>query len=391
MRKTLLYLSAVAILTALFFTDCKKKPEMKIYNLEISDETVVTTTKKATITAHYSYPSEISDIKIIVSDNDAMQNARAIEAYLDDNTLSATVNNLSVGTKYYYCFRYYNGMNVVDTDNRSFTTNSQMQIPTGAINGLFSVGASKQVCFSQGNLQYKASTRTWRFAEHQYDYIGGNNSNISSSYNGWIDLFGWGTSGNRHGAQYYQPYNIEMVNSGYYAYGDFKYNLCDQTGRADWGYNVISNGGESVNTWRTLTNTEWWYVFNRRNTSSGIRYAKANVNGKFGIILLPDDWDTNTYSLNYPNTPSVGYNINTITAGSWSVMESAGAVFLPAAGYRYGSNVSYAGSTGYYWSASCYNSTDAHFVLFESGNLQPSSHNFRDGGRSVRLVFDVEE
>lgn len=63
----------------------------------------------------------------------------------------------------------------------------------GALKGEFSVSATKKVHFSQGNLQYQASTKTWRFAEHQYDYIGSANSQISSSYTGWIDLFGYGT------------------------------------------------------------------------------------------------------------------------------------------------------------------------------------------------------
>lgn len=49
----------------------------------------------------------------------------------------------------------------------SFTTS-----PVGAINGLFSVSATQQVYFSQGNLQYQASTNTWRFAENQWDYVG---------------------------------------------------------------------------------------------------------------------------------------------------------------------------------------------------------------------------
>ena len=56
----------------------------------------------------------------------------------------------------------------------------------GAIKAAFSVSADKQIYFSQGNLQYQASTGTWRFAEHQYDMIGSDNSNISSSYSGWI-------------------------------------------------------------------------------------------------------------------------------------------------------------------------------------------------------------
>ena len=65
------------------------------------------------------------------------------------------------------------------------------EVPVGAINGLFTINSSgDQVYFSQGNLQYQASTDTWRFAENQYDIIGNANSNISPTYDGWIDLFG---------------------------------------------------------------------------------------------------------------------------------------------------------------------------------------------------------
>ena len=34
-----------------------------------------------------------------------------------------------------------------------------------------------KVCFAHGNLQYQASTGTWRFAEHQYDIVGNNPGN----------------------------------------------------------------------------------------------------------------------------------------------------------------------------------------------------------------------
>ena len=57
----------------------------------------------------------------------------------------------------------------------------------------FSVSATEQVTFSKGNLQYHPAKKQWRFAEHQTDYIGDANRNISSTYDGWIDLFGWGT------------------------------------------------------------------------------------------------------------------------------------------------------------------------------------------------------
>ena len=63
-------------------------------------------------------------------------------------------------------------------------------------------------------------------------------------------FFAWGTSGYDQGAVYYQPYSINGSNSCYYAYGNKRANLYDQTGKADWGYNAISNGGNIEHLWR---------------------------------------------------------------------------------------------------------------------------------------------
>ena len=116
-------------------------------------------------------------------------------------------------------------------------------LPEGALGGLFSVSEGQQVRFSQGNLQYQASTSTWRFAENQTDCIGDGNANIGDAYDGWIDLFGWGTSGFNHGAVCYQPWSSSQDPHDYCAYGNPNDNLYSQTGQADWGYNAISNGG----------------------------------------------------------------------------------------------------------------------------------------------------
>ena len=43
----------------------------------------------------------------------------------------------------------------------------------GALPGLFSISADQQVRFSKGNLQYNPSGSVWRFAEHQWDFVGG--------------------------------------------------------------------------------------------------------------------------------------------------------------------------------------------------------------------------
>ena len=257
--------------------------------------------------------------------------------------------------------------------------------PVGAVNGKFTINSNgDRVYFSQGNLQYKASTNTWRFATNQYDCIGSDNSNISSSYSGWIDLFGWGTSGYNHGAVCYQPWSTSQTSSDYYAYGSATYNLYDQTGKADWGYNAISNGGNMVGQWKSLTIDEWYYLFYSRPTLSGIRFAKANVNGVNGVILLPNAWEASTYDLN--NTNGGNYDSNTITAADWTnVLEANGAVFLPAAARRGGTSVHNVDSNGYYWSASYYDSYYAHFLSFGSGDLK-TEYYYRYYGRSVRLA-----
>ena len=260
-------------------------------------------------------------------------------------------------------------------------TSVKLTFSTGAINGIFSVSSSKKVQFSQGNLQYQASTRTWRFAEHQWDIIGSENSKISSGYSGWIDLFGWGTSG-------YNGKNPWMTSTTSTDYGNGERDIAGTN--YDWGVNnTISNGGGK--SWRTLTKDEWVYVFDKRSTSSGIRYAKATVNGVNGVILLPDNWSGSNYSLSNTNKADASFNSNRISQTDWqNKFESNGAVFLPAAGWRNGTNVYYVGSSGYYWSASYRGSDRAYRVSFDESSLYADYWYSRKDGRSVRLVCSAE-
>ncbi len=277
------------------------------------------------------------------------------------------------------------------------TTVPQPQVPTTPVvsntsvannhsafsssSGVFSVSSNNKVRFAKGNLQYQASTKTWRFAEHQWDMIGDANTNISSSYSGWIDLFGWGTSG-------YNGKNPWMMGQST-DFGDGERDIAGTN--YDWGvYNTISNGGG--NSWRTLTEDEWVYVFDTRSTSSGIRYAKAIVNGVNGVILLPDNWSTSNYSLNNTNDSYAHFGSNRISQTDWkNKFEANGAVFLPAAGFRYGIGVCDVGSNGMYWSASYYNSSNAYTLDFKDYMFYYKAHVMsRFIGHSVRLVHDVE-
>ena len=120
---------------------------------------------------------------------------------------------------------------------------------------------------------------------------------------------------------------------------------------------------------------------------------KARVNNVGGVILLPDDWNSDTYSLNGTNNRSASYNSNILTISQWSVLEQAGAVFLPTTGHRYnGTSTALVNTYGRYWSASLssHDLYDIHILDFYGSGLDPQSYCYRYFGLSVRLVRNVE-
>lgn len=262
------------------------------------------------------------------------------------------------------------------------TTDSYIE---GELPGKFSVSATKQVRFSKGNLQYQASTDTWRFAENQYDVIGEDNKNISSTYSGWIDLFGWGTSG--YNEKY--PY---MITKAWWDYGDGENDIAGTD--YDWGvYNAISNGGNKAGMWRTLTYDEWNYIINDRADAMNL-HSHAVVNGVNGYVFLPDGWVTPS-DLTF--TPQSGdFKTNVYNKEEWTTMESLGAVFLPCAGARSGTYVYYKSSNEYgdYWSSTYGDTGGDYYAALGFHIYLPSTYfntDERYEGYSVRLAREITE
>ena len=255
----------------------------------------------------------------------------------------------------------------------------------GALPGKFSVAADKKVYFSQGNLQAttdNGSHWTWSFATNQWNCVGSNAANTAiSGYsivstNGTVDLFGWS------GGIYYGIHN--STKDADYS-GDFE----------DWGHNSIINGGNQKNLWRTLTQDEWVYLFQTREDASS-KYGAAKVNGKPGIVLLPDEWTLPSdcgftpgmlSSEDWNSVPST----NNYTDATWPAMEAAGAVFLPAAGVRDVTAIYMYDMQGHYWSSTPYGTAAYQFgftpttVNAAQESIVPCHYGF-----SVRLVIDVD-
>ncbi len=214
--------------------------------------------------------------------------------------------------------------------------NGNNEVPENTMIGRFSVGENQQVRFSSGNLWYNEATQTWRFADHQYDYIG----TANSVYSEWVDLFDWNTNGIEHG---------------------------DLSG------------------WRPLTNQEWEYILFERTTLSGMRFAKATVARKNGLVIFPDDWNVDSIEVRSANDKRSPYD-NNFDAETWErVLEANGAVFLPAVGWA-NSTTQETGMKGAYWSA-----TQQYPVIFTNSDLGTSYCSIQEVSPffkySVRLVY----
>ncbi|MCQ2069069.1 MAG: Ig-like domain-containing protein [Bacteroidaceae bacterium] len=231
------------------------------------------------------------------------------------------------------------------------------ELPAGALSGVFSVSSTKKVHFSKGNLvatiNDSGAPTDWKFATNQFDCLGedGANKTIGISA-GDVDLFGWSTASTTYGI------STSTTNIDYS--GDF----------VDWGKAYCEkNSITPDNTWRTLSKDEWTYLFNTRTVNGGTGAGKSyslniTYGGKMGVVLYPDDYTGSVLSGTVDSLPE-------------------GAVFLPAAGYRYGSNVRNVGDYGRYWSSTANGSYYAYYV-----DVYPVYSDCRYYGFSVRLITE---
>lgn len=241
--------------------------------------------------------------------------------------------------------------------------------------GEFSVAYNKKVSFSPGNLQYVTSTNEWIFAQNQYDYIGIRNI-VDKALADTIDLFAWSTDTDPSTA-----WGVTLEDNNDLFAGNF----------VDWG-TAIGDGS----TWRTLTSSEWEYLRASRTNAKQLIGVGA-VNGNNGLIILPDNWvapEGITFKSGY-SSEEYSYTAfaehQSFTAEQWAVMQQAGAVFLPCAGFRLGNSLAYMQLGGLYWTSSphaAYGPRFASYFLFMCDGAGVG-YDMRSGGNAVRLVRNL--
>ena len=296
-------------------------------------------------------------------------------------------------------------------------TEPEHPLNEGELTGKFQVSPTQYVVFSQGNLQYNAQCvmrnaqcvirddgsrgqGVWQLAENQYDYIGADNAEADSTYNGWIDIFGWGTSGWESGAKAYQPWCISQTAADYQPV-DATSDLTGMADYADWGrYNAIYNGGNRPYEWRVLTAEEWLYLFQHGQWTMG-RVQVSDKKSVRGFMLLPVGFQcpagitvrllgSGDESGTQKAVSQGDYAANRYTMEQFGKLQTAGMVFLPCAGFRDAGEVDYVNMVGGYWSSTAYGSLNAKALYFFSNMVDADYLPLRSFGYSVRLVKDAE-
>ena len=161
---------------------------------------------------------------------------------------------------------------------------------------------------------------------------------------------------------------------GYYAWGEI-----EEKSNYDWSTYKWCNGSYNTQT-KYCTSSSYGTVDNKTvlDPQDDVAHVKWGGTWRMPTNAEQDELRTNcTWSWTTQNGVN-GYKVTGPNDNS---------IFLPAAGYRNGTEVSYRNS--YYWSSSLYrdNSYLAAYLFFGSGGLDRGD-GYRDGGRSVRPVSE---
>lgn len=244
--------------------------------------------------------------------------------------------------------------------------------------GAFSVSSGKTVVFSQGNLFWNGSE--WRFENNQYDFPRTWDSN-HVGHLAWVNDEAKAVSDT-----WDKSWAVDC--------GSLFTNDPDNPGAPNPYFRVSGARGK----YRTLTEAEWNYLLNERIVNGGIGKGYSyqaifdeSIGGTnvYGIIIFPDGFTGQS-------------NWKTVYT-TWDAINAAGIVFLPAAGFREGTEMyvnpgSVIEDYGYYWTSSLYDKSSAASrakdlcfdVNPETVNKLSLKYASASDAHSIRLVADSE-
>ena len=375
-----------------------------------------------TITESVNLPEAVFGYKITTT-GDASRCTTVTETYIAGE--SATIEGSPA--EGYKLYKWYSDAGLateltsvdnitVSADGKTITiasVNAEMTfyakyIPQDAIAAPFSVSADKKVFFSKGNLYATVTFGTGdesKVAKKITGYAFESDQTYYRTWNNDVDADKYATSGKEDKAFF--GYGMTTTPAG--TVGTFYwtksalvatskvYNDSPDISDAFFAAGLKVRG----HTWSCLTKDEFNYLLNTGGVgrSDENRFALAKVNGICGLLIFPDGY---TGTINVTGIGEINktldqeYPSDSIEASTWTSMQEAGVVFLPASGYRSGSAIVTVGSTdslcGLYWSNTLYDNEFASALYFFGSDAYKLGvgigNNYHSTGCSVRLVSE---
>lgn len=264
-----------------------------------------------------------------------------VEGGIFENT---TVGNAKIERNYIYTFDWTAEFAAAEVE--------------GALDGEFSVSASKKVHFSKGNLYWDGDS--FEFESKQYDF----KSTIDKNH---VSYFFW----SKDAAVARGDHSDASASASDVLFT----NATATTPKAD--FTVAGVTGK----FRALSNAEWKYLLEDRANASKlckvavtIRESGLISGGSQNCIVIAPD--------NYTGTIA-----STYTPAEWAAAEAEGLVCLPAAGFS--GNTMSPNDIAAYWASDASSKTKAYDIYTKSGNAVSTGDTSSRGiGYTVRLVTE---
>ena len=402
----------------LFLGGCRKFDEIEASKVEMNDVTIERGWDYIKMSGGYDYPVELEAMTLYISEKEDMSGAKTYGCVIDGKTFSVEADDLKDGTKYHYQYEYDNGYVKEKGEKGNAITIDKPIVVTKDAGGITIISAVLTGEVTNNDAVNEIEERGFCWATEPQPTIAGTHHNCGGDTGVGTSTFSHNISNLQDDATYYFRAYVK-TNFGI-VYGEEK----------SFKTNSITG---------TINGREWVDL----GLLSGLKWATCNVGASspedygdyfaWGETTTKAEYSSSngiTNGLTIPQLHSQGYidgsgnltpSHDAATAnwgGSWRMPTedeikelidectwtwttqggvkgykvtgpNGNHIFLPAAGYRSGSSLYYAGEYGYYWSStpSEDNSNYAYYLYFYS-SAQYVNWYSRGSGRSVRPVSE---
>ena len=168
----------------------------------------------------------------------------------------------------------------------------------------------------------------------------------------------------------FAPGNLKDTNNNYFFTAE-QYNA----GNLYTQDNINNLSACMGDNWFILSEAQWNYLLNERPNHESLKVRATIPNGGLkGIILLPDNWA----NMNCPVTVADHHNFQGVNIDNWDVVETYGAVFIPAEGMN----------NNYFWSTTTGTAVNFGNGEGNGGNGDICAH---DGSAYIRHAHIVQQ